>query len=100
MCLHRELPSLRGAARLMKQFVALEFFSKCAAVDAENSCGLALVSLRVVHHSFEQGSLYFAHDKIIEVTRSVTVQRGKVTFQCVFGVFAERFLALGSFEVS
>ena len=100
MCLLRELLSRRGAARLLQQFVALEFFSKCAAVDAENTCGLALVSVRVVHHSFEQGSLYFAHDKIIEVTRTVTVQSGKVVFQCVFGVFAECFLALGSFEVS
>jgi hypothetical protein len=85
---------------LLQEFVALEFLSQCAAVYAENAGSLALVTLRIVHDSLEQGALYFAHDKLVKITGAVTVQGGEIVFQCVFGMFAEWFLALGRFEVA
>ena len=93
MCLLRELLSRRGAARLLQQFVALEFFSKCAAVDAENTCGLALVAVRVVHDDLQEWPFHFTDDEVVEVPGAIAIERLEIGIECVFSVLAKRLLA-------
>jgi hypothetical protein len=78
---------------LFYEQVGPEFLSQGTAIDAEYAGSLALVALRVVHDGFEQGSFNLADNQIIQIARPIAVERCKVLIECIFCVFAKRFLA-------
>src|ERR1700761_2636804 len=49
-----------------------EFLAQGAAVDAENGCRAALVSLHVAHHHLEQRLLDLAHHQLVQVRGLMT----------------------------
>ena len=84
---------------LLDKQICPEFLAQGPAVDAENAGSLTLVTSRIVHDGFEQGSFNLADYQIVQITRPVTVQGRKVLIKCVFSVFAKRFLAVLGREV-
>jgi hypothetical protein len=84
---------------LLNKQICPEFFSQGTAVDAENAGSLTLVALRVIHDGFEQGAFNLANDKIVQVAGPVAVKSRKVLIECVFSMFAKRFLVFSGLEV-
>src|SRR5882762_812129 len=75
----------------------LQFLAQGAAVDAENSCGAALVALRVVEHDSKQRLLDLAQHQVVEMGGPLTVQAGEVIAQGALGMIAQRqFPPVGS----
>ena len=78
----------------MDQGIGSEFLAQRAAINAEDTGSLALVAVGVVHNDFKKWSLNFAHNKIVQFTRTITVEAGEILVEGVFGVLVERLFAL------
>ena len=83
----------------MDQRVGTEFLTQCAPVDAENTCGLTLIAVCEVEDGLEQRAFDFSDDEVVQVSRTITIERGEIVLERVFSVFAEWFLAFKGFQL-